>query len=101
MSVIIMVQPSAGTTARFVRNTVEPPWLVIDDGTTTVVFCPANIVGGLTEAAQFAELLIQRATEWESGCRHALAATETKEPFDVDALVAEYGHLSPDNRDQA
>ena len=98
---IVMVQPSAGTSVRFGHNTVEPPSLVIDDGTTTVVFCPANIVGGLTEAAQFAELLIQRATEWESGCRHALAATETKDPFDVDALVAEYGHPSSSDGDQA
>jgi hypothetical protein len=99
--VIVMVQPSAGTSARFVRSTVEPPSLVIDDGTTTVVFCPANIVGGLTEAAQFAELLIQGVSEWESGCRRAIAATETKDPFDVDALVAEYSHPAPGDGDHA
>jgi hypothetical protein len=71
---------------------VEPPSLVIDDGTTTLVFSPAGIVGGLAEAAEFAQLLVQVASEWESGCRRALAATESEDPFDVDALVAEYRH---------
>jgi hypothetical protein len=101
VSVIMMVQPSAGTSARFVRNAVEPPSLVIDDGTTTVVFCPANIAGGLTEAAQFAQALALVVGEWEAGCRGALAATESEDPFNVDALVAEYGHPAPGDGDQA
>jgi len=79
MSVIIMVQPSAArTTARFVRNSVEPPSLVIDDGTSTVVFCPASIVGGLTEAAEFAEALIQAVSEWASGRTIRAALNEAK-----------------------
>jgi hypothetical protein len=89
--VIILVEPSATeTSARFVRNAVEPPSLVVDDGTSTVVFRPAGMVGGLADAAEFAQVLVQVASEWESGCRRALAAAQSGNPFDVDALVAEY-----------
>jgi hypothetical protein len=86
---------SAETSARFVYNTVEPPSLVIHDGTTTLVLSPANIAGGLTEAAELAEELVQTASEWEAGCRRALAATQAKNPFDAQPPVAEYGRPEP------
>src|SRR5262249_37287389 len=64
------VQPSADTSIEFVHNTAEPPSLVIHDGTTSLVFSPADFVGGLTEfvgglteAAEFAEELVQGASE--------------------------------------
>lgn len=89
---IIQVEPSAtGTSARFARNAVKPPSLVVNDGTSTVVFRPAGMVGGLAAAAEFAQALVQVASEWEAGCRRALAAAQSGDPFDVDALVAGYG----------
>jgi hypothetical protein len=54
----------------------------------------------LTEAAGFAEVLIQRVSEWEAGCRRAIAATESADPFEVDALVAEYGPVRSGEGDQ-
>jgi hypothetical protein len=96
--VIISVQPSAeGTSTRFVHTVVEPPSLVIDDGATTVVFSPARIGDGLAEAAEFAQELVQVASEWESGCRRALAAIQPDDPFNVDALVI--GHDGPPRGD--
>lgn len=91
MSVIIIVEPSAkGTSARFVSSTVEPPSLVVHDGTVTAVFRPASIAGGLADAAEFAALMVRVAGEWESGCRQALAAAQSGDPFDLEALLAEY-----------
>jgi hypothetical protein len=102
VSVIITVQPStSGTSARFVRSMIEPPSLVIHDGTTTLVFRPANIAGGVAEAAEFAQVLVQVASEWESGCRRTLAAAQSGKPFDVEALVAEYGQPHHGDGDQA
>jgi len=74
---IIMLQPSAGTWARFVHNPGEPPSLMIQDGTSILVLRPADLGGGLVAAAEFAEALIQAVSEWESGCRRTLAATPT------------------------
>ena len=76
---------------RFLHNTVQPPSLVVEDDTATVVFRPA-VVGGLADAAEFAAVLVQVASEWEAGCRRALAAAQSGgDPFDVEALLAEYG----------
>lgn len=70
----------------FVHTTVEPPSLVIGNGTTTLVFGPADLADGLAEAAEFAQALIQAASQWESGCRRALAATQPDDASDTDAL---------------
>lgn len=61
---------------RFVHTTVDPPSLVIDDGATTLVFRPAEGTDGVDAAAEFVQELIRVASEWESGCRRALAATQ-------------------------
>jgi hypothetical protein len=93
VSLIIRVQLSvAETSAEFVHDKIEPPSLVIRDGTTTVVFSPAGVAGGMADAAEFAETLVQVASEWESGCRRTIAGALSEDPFTVDALVAEYGH---------
>jgi hypothetical protein len=84
-----------------VHNKIEPPSLVIHDGTTTMVFSPASIAGGLADVAEFAEILVQVASEWESGCRRTLAGAQSEDPFTVDALVAEYGHPSLGDGDRA
>jgi hypothetical protein len=84
------VQPSTETSIEFVHSTVEPPSLVIHDGTATLVFSPADFVGGLTEAAEFAEKLVQGASEWESGCRRALAA-QSADSSNVDTLLTTNG----------
>jgi hypothetical protein len=100
--VIIRVQPSvSGTSTRFVHNKIKPPSLVIDDGTTTLVFSPASIAGGLAEAAEFAQNLAQVASEWQAGCRRALAAAESEDPCNVGTLLAEYGRPSLGDRDRA
>jgi hypothetical protein len=89
---IVTVRPSAaGTSARFVHSKVEPPSRLIYDGTTTLVFGPALTADGLAEAAEFAEILVQVASEWEAGCRRMLAAAQDQDPFTVATLVAEYG----------
>lgn len=92
----IGMQPSTERTlAKFVHNAVEPPSLVIHDGTTTLVFSPADLVGGLADAAEFAAVLVQVARKWESSCRRTLAATQPEhapstapKPAKRTALVA-------------
>jgi hypothetical protein len=93
------VQPSADTSIKFVHNTAEPS-LVIQDGTTSLVFSPADFVGGLAETAEFAEELVQGASEWESGCRRRLAA-QSGDPCDVDILLATHGRPQPGDGDRA
>lgn len=74
---IITLRPSAtGTSARFVHTASEPPSLVIHDGTTTLVLCPADLPGGLAAAADFAQQLAHVATAWASGCRRSVATTQ-------------------------
>jgi hypothetical protein len=86
------MEPSAtATSARLLGNAVQPPSLVVEDGTATVVFRPAALVGGLADAAEFAAVLVQVASEWEAGCRRALAVARSGDPFDVEALLAEHG----------
>jgi len=89
MPVIVSVQPSAETSVRFVHTMVEPPSLVIDHGATTVVLSPARVDDGLAEAAEFAHEVVQAASEWEAGCRRALAAIQPRDPLEVALLVAE------------
>lgn len=66
--------------AEFVHIPGEPPSLVIHDGTTILVLRPADLGDGLVAAAQFAEALIQVVSEWESGCRRTLDATQPDGP---------------------
>jgi len=89
---IITLQPSAaGTSVRFVHTTGQPPSLVIHDGTTTLVMCPADLADGLVDAAEFAEELIQIVSEWESGCRRTLDAAQPNDPDDnAQTLAAEH-----------
>jgi len=89
MPVIVSVQPSAQTVVRFVHTMMEPPSLVIEDGTTRVVVSPARVGDGLAEAAGFAEELVQAASELEAGCRRAQAAIQPGDPLKADVLVAE------------
>ena len=89
---IITLRPSAaGTSARFVHATGEPPSLVIHDGTTILVLRPADHADGLVDAAEFAEELIQAVSEWESGCRRTLDATQP----DAPDPAAEHDHPQP------
>jgi hypothetical protein len=76
VTVNITVHPSARTSIGFVHTTAEPPSLVIRDGTTTLVFSPPDLANGLADAAEFAQELVQAASEWESGCGRTLAATQ-------------------------
>jgi len=86
---IITLRPSAaGTSARFVHATGEPPSLVIHDGTTILVLRPADHADGLVDAAEFAEELIQAVSEWESGCRRTLDATNPT----TQTSAAEHDH---------
>jgi hypothetical protein len=55
----------------------------------------------LADAAEFAAILVQVASEWEAGCRRAIAAAQSEDPFNVDALVAEYGRPSLGDGDRA
>jgi len=91
---IITLQPSVvGTSARFVHTLGQPPSLVIHDGTTTLVLRPADSTDGLVDAAGFAEALVQGASQWESGCRRTLAATQPDDPDDAtQAQTAEQEH---------
>lgn len=91
------VQPTAtGTRARFVHTTVDPPSLVIDDGTTTLVLRPAEGTDGVAAAAELAQELVQVASEWESGCRRTLAAIQPEDRFDSDAPATDHGDDEPD-----
>lgn len=93
MSVMINVQPGSGTVVRFVQNSVEPPTLVIYDGTATVFFCPAAVQGALLDARTFAQGLTRVAAQWEQGCRRAIEATQMVDPLRV-------GELAERHRDQ-
>ena len=66
------MKPSAErTSVKFVHNQVEPSSLVIHDGTTTLVFSPAEPVGGVDRGGRvcrgFAETLVR-----SSGVTHSL-----------------------------
>ena len=101
MPVLITVHPSAQTSVRLVHTATEPPSLVIRDGTTTVVFSPADLADGVADAAEFAPELVQAVSEWESGCRrtapkptnrrNALAAARVAAGFSQEALAARVG----------
>jgi transcriptional regulator with XRE-family HTH domain len=100
VTVNITVHPSAaGTSTRFVHTTAQPPSLVIHDGTTTLVFSPADLAEGLADAAKFAQELVQVASEWESSCRHTQAATQPENRSDVEALAT--GHAPGTTPDTA
>jgi DNA-binding transcriptional regulator YiaG len=93
---IITLQPSAaGTSARFVHTTGQPPSLMIHDGTTTLVMRPADSADGLVDAAEFAEELIQVVSEWESGCRRTLDAIQPDNPDDAQVPAAEHDPNMP------
>jgi hypothetical protein len=91
MSVVINVQPSAATTVQFVQNEVQPPSLLIFDGTTTVVFTPAPIQGALHDVEAFAKALVRAGTEWAMACARAIEATQVSDPFRLEELFAEQG----------
>lgn len=91
MSVVINVQPSSTTVVQFVQNEVEPPMLLIFDGTAAVGFAPAPIQGALQHTQAFAEALSRTATEWAQGCARAIEAAQAVDPFRVGELLAEHG----------
>jgi hypothetical protein len=81
--IITLQLSAAGSSARFVHTPGQPPSLVIHDGTTCLVLRPADSADGLADAAGLAEDLVQGASEWESGCRRTLAATQLDDPDDL------------------
>lgn len=89
---MIGVQPSGMTSVRFVQSSVEPPSLVVFDGTTTLIVSPAALFGGLTEAAAFGRCLAAVATEWAQGCEDQVMLSESADPLDIAGLV---GQLTP------
>jgi hypothetical protein len=52
------------------------PQLVHLSARSTIPFA----TGGLVDAAEFAENLVQAASEWKSGCGRTLAATQLDDP---------------------
>lgn len=78
--ILINVQPSTGTTARFVRSPTHPPALVVTDGPTTVYFGAGLGAPGLGHAADFADHLVTAAEQWSASCRE-LAAPATTRPY--------------------
>lgn len=93
MSVVINMQPGMGTLVRVVENGVEPPMLVIYDGTATVFFSPAGMRGALEAAQRFAEALATAGVEWALTCSRAIEAAQGSDPLGVGAVLAEHGDL--------
>ena len=91
MSVLVNLQPNARTTARSVQSHMEPPSLVIYDGTATVFFSPASMPGGVLAAAVFARELAGAVARWEASCRQAASLAQSSDPLQVDELVSRLG----------
>lgn len=86
---MVNVQPSDRTVAVFIESAMEPPSLVLYDGTATVFFTPASMPGGVQAAAVFARELAGAVAQWEQGCARAAALVESADPLGVaDVVIA-------------
>ncbi len=94
MSVMVNVQPGPVTSVRFVQSPVEPPSLVVFDGTSTLVFSPAAVAGGVIDAAAFARVLAETATRWAQGCEQQVALARSADPLGVGDLFEQLGPSS-------
>jgi hypothetical protein len=88
MSIMVNVQPNSTTTVRFAQNSIEPPSLILFDGTATVVLSPASMPGGVMAAAVFARELAGAVAQWEEGCRHAATLAQSADPLRIGELIA-------------
>lgn len=87
MPVTVSVQPDEDMTVQVVHGPMDPPSLVISDGTTTVVLAPAGVPGGMATATDFARLLVQATLTWEQLCARQLTLASSADPFGVDDIV--------------
>lgn len=92
MSVVINLQPGTGTRVRFVHNEVEPPTLVIYDGTATLFFSPAPVSGALQDMHRFAQALTDAAGDWTSACGRAADAANRADPLLLGSQLSPSEH---------
>lgn len=91
MPVTVTVQPAEGMAVQVVHGPMDPPSLVLSDGTVTVVLAPASVRGGMAVAAEFAKSLMHVAGIWEQVCARQVALANSADPFDVATLVQNLG----------
>jgi hypothetical protein len=91
MPLTVNVQPDQDMTVQVVHGPMDPPSLLLGNGTTTVVLAPAGVPEGMTVAADFARQLVQAVLTWEQLCARQLTLASSADPFGVDDIVARLG----------